>query len=196
MNNRRAKTRRAQNRSGISWTWLGILIPIAAVVVLIIVGQGTDGSTTTQVEAGTKAALFELPATNGTTISLSDALAKGDTVVYFSMGVGCDGCFAQIVEVADAMAERNITMLPVMVQPLDMVKATADAWGIDLPILIDEDMSVSREYDMIGKNGHNNSAFHSIVVVRQDGTLAFEKTYDSMFVPAAELMADVDSALS
>lgn len=196
MNNRQAKTQPTPSKSRFSWTWLGILLPIAAVVALVIAGQGTDGSTTPEVEAGTKAALFELPATDGSTMSLSNALLNGDVVVYFSMGVGCDGCFAQIPEVADAMAERNITMLSVMVQPADIVGATADAWGITTPILIDEDQSVSRAYNMIGKNGHNDRPFHSIAVVRQDGTLVFEKTYDSMFVPAAEFMADVDSALS
>jgi len=196
MNNRQAKTPQTPRKSGFSWTWLGILIPIVAVAALIIVGQGTDGSTTPEVEAGTKAALFELPATDGTNMSLSDALVNGDVLVYFSMGVGCDGCFAQILEVKDAIAERNITFLPVMVQPLDIVKATADAWGITTPILIDEDQSVSRSYDMIGKNSHNDRPFHSIAVVRQDGTLVFEKTYDSMFVPSDEFMADVDAALS
>jgi len=186
------KSNRAKPR--VSWTWLGILIPIAAIVLLVVVGSGDNGADApTPVAAGTKATMFELPSTAGTTVSLESALADGDVLLYFSMGVGCDGCFAQIPEVEGQLEERGIGFLPVMVQPVDVVGATADQWNIDIPILIDEDRAVSKAYDMLGKNGHTDRPFHSIALVHQDGTLAFAKTYDTMFVGAADMMADIDS---
>ncbi len=192
MNKRRPKTPPPRHRAGFSWTWLGVLLPIAAVVALIIVGRGNDGTSTPTVEAATRAAMFELPATDGSTVALSDALANGDVLLYFSMGVGCDGCFAQIPEVADALAERDITMLPVMVQPMDIVRSTAQSWNIDTPILIDADRSVSKAYGMLGINGHSDRPFHSVVLLRQDGTVALIKNYDTMFVGASDMMADLD----
>jgi len=196
MNNRRAKTNKKQPERKVSWTWLGVLIPIAAVIALVIAGQGSDGATTAVVDPGTEAAAFALPTTAGTTVALSDALAEGDALIYFSMGVGCDGCFAQIPEVEGALAERGIAFLPVMVQSKDLVAATAADWGIDIPILIDEDRAVSKAYDMLGKNGHTDRPFHSIAIVRKDGSLAFEKTYDTMFVSVDQMMADVDSVVN
>jgi len=195
MNNRRASTSKKRPERKISWTWLGVLLPIAAVIALVIAGRGSDGATTAVVEPGTRAATFELPTTAGTTVALNDALAEGDALIYFSMGVGCDGCFAQIPEVEGALADRGIAFLPVMIQPRDLVAATAADWGIDIPILIDEDRAVSKAYDMLGKNGHTDRPFHSIAIVRQDGSLAFEKTYDTMFVSVDDMMADVDGVL-
>lgn len=194
MNQQESKTGSGRAKPRVSWTWLGILIPIAAIVALVVVGSGNNGpDTPTPIAAGTQAAMFELPTTAGTTVALEDALADGDVLLYFSMGVGCDGCFAQIPEVEGQLAARSIGFLPVMVQPADVVGATAAQWNIDIPILIDEDRAVSKAYDMLGKNGHTDRPFHSIAIVHQDGTLAFAKTYDTMFVGADEMMVDVDS---
>jgi len=193
MNKRQAKTPQPRHETGFSWTWLGVLLPIVAVVVLIIVGRGGDGTSTPAVEPDTQAVMFELPATDGSTVALSDALTTGDVLLYFSMGVGCDACFAQILEVDDALAAQGITLMPIMVNSLESVRSTAEAWGIDRPILIDRDRSVSETYHMIGLNGHNDRPFHSIALVRRDGTLAFTKTYDTMFVGVDEMMADVTS---
>lgn len=65
----------------------------------------------------THAVFFPLGATDGAVYSLEDALAARDTLLYSSMGVGCDGCFAQIPELEVAMADRGINLLPIMVDP-------------------------------------------------------------------------------
>ncbi len=166
-----------------------MLVPLAAIAVLVILGSGDDE--TTDATTASTAMMFELPTTDGTTFALRDALAESDVLLYFSMGVGCDGCFAQIPEVADALDQRGITLVPVMVQDADLVDRAAAAWGIDRPIVIDADRSVSDAYGMLGINGHDDRPFHSIALVTQDGTTSFVKHYETMFVEAEQMLADL-----
>ena len=183
--NRSPRSRRSRS----PWPWIGLIVPVAAIAALAIFGSGGDSEP--EVSPDTAATMFELPTTAGMTIALEDALVESDVLLYFSMGVGCDGCFAQIPEVAQALADRDIALLPVMVQDADLVRMTASAWGIDQPILIDADLSVSEAYGMLGINGHDDRPSHSIALVKQDGTLAFVKHYNAMFVEVDEMMADL-----
>jgi peroxiredoxin len=171
------------------WPWIGALVPLAAIAALMVLGSGDDAAT--EVSSGGQATMFELPTTDGTTFALRDALAESDVLLYFSMGVGCDGCFAQIPEVTAALDERGIALVPVMVQDADLVRTAANAWGIDRPILIDADRSVSDAYGMLGINGHDDRPFHSIALVKQDGTTSFVKHYETMFVGVDEMLADL-----
>jgi peroxiredoxin len=190
MTSRRRKNQphRSRRRRSI-WPWIGVIVPVAIVLVLAIVGSGGDSEA--EVTADAPAAMFELPTTAGTTVALQDVLAESDVLLYFSMGVGCDGCFAQIPEVSQALADRQIALLPVMVQDAELVRTTALAWGIDQPILIDADRSVSEAYGMLGINGHSDRPSHSIALVKQDGTVAFVKHYDTMFVELDDMLADL-----
>jgi peroxiredoxin len=148
-------------------------------------GDGAEGS----VAAG-----FTLPTSLGTQVALDDVLADGDALLYFSMGVGCDGCFAQIPEIQAPLADMGITLVPVMVQPADQVRTVADAFGIGTPILIDEDRSISEAYGMLGVYGHSDRPSHSVALVGADRTVKWVKHYATMFVPVADFMADLASA--
>jgi peroxiredoxin len=138
---------------------------------------------------------FELPTTAGETVALDETLAEGDTLLYFSMGVGCDGCFAQIPEIETALAERGLSLLSIMVDPAPMVAAEAARFGIQTPILIDDGAQVSRDYGMVGVYGHADRPSHSFALVRQDGTIGWVRHYAEMFVPADALLAELDAAL-
>ncbi len=138
---------------------------------------------------------FELPTTDGQTVALNETLSEGDTLLYFSMGVGCDGCFAQIPEIETALAERGLNLLSIMVDPTPLVAAEATRFGIETPILIDSDAQVSRDYGMIGVYGHADRPSHSFALVRQDGTIGWVRHYAEMFVPADALLAELDASL-
>jgi len=138
---------------------------------------------------------FTLTATDGTTISLEETLAKGDALLYFSMGVGCDGCFAQIPEIEAGAVERGLNILPIMVDPAPMVNSEAARFGIERPILIDSGARVSEAYGMVGVYGHRDRPSHSFALVRQDGTIAWVRHYAEMFVPSAALFEELDTAL-
>jgi peroxiredoxin len=126
---------------------------------------------------------------------LDEFLAEGDTLLYFSMGVGCDGCFAQIPELETALAERGVSLLSIMVDPAPMVAAEAARFGIETPILIDSGAQVSRDYGMLGVYGHADRPSHSFALVRRGGSIGWVRHYAEMFVPADALLAELDAAL-
>ncbi|HDH27126.1 MAG TPA: redoxin domain-containing protein [Actinobacteria bacterium] len=156
-----------------------------AVGVTASVGAGTS-------EPDSAAPDFSLPTTEGTMVSLQDLMAKGgDVLLYFSMGVGCDGCFAQIPEIADDLAAKGITFVPIMVNSADQVAAEAARFGITTPILIDSSRKVSSAYGMLGLYGHVDRPAHSFALVGKDGTIKWVHHYAKMFVRADEFMNDL-----
>ncbi|MEX1134520.1 MAG: redoxin family protein [Acidimicrobiia bacterium] len=185
----RGNSRKSKHRS--SWRWAGFVVAPLALGVLVAVStlSETDEATVEQ------AIPFELSTADGGTVTLDESLAEGDALLYFSMGVGCDGCFAQIPELEAAVAERGMTFLPIMVDPAPMVAAEAVRFGIDRPILIDPGAQVSTAYGMVGIYGHGDRPSHSFALVRQSGDIAWVRHYAEMFVPADELLGELDTAL-
>lgn len=179
-------------RRGSLWAWVGLAVPLLVLLVIIIVGS-VSGEPAPAIEAQT-APEFTLPDTAGGTESLDEILARGDALLYFSMGVGCDGCFSQIPEVAAGLQARGVQLVPVMVDRRDMLVHEATRFGITMPILIDEDREVSAAYGMLGVYGHGDRPSHSFALVRSDGTVAAVKHYATMFVPLDQLLADLGMA--
>jgi len=197
MTNRGQESHRRQRVQGLAWPWVGV---VGSIVVVVAVAFGAalalsrSGSEPTSTTSPTNAAtMFELPTSTGSSFALDAALAESDVLLYFSMGIGCDTCFAQIPEVSDALTARGITLVPIMVQDPDAVNMVAQQWGIGEPIVIDADLAVSEAYGMIGINDHMDSPFHSIALVKQDGSLALVKHYSSMFVGLDDMMDDIAS---
>ena len=127
-------------------------------------------------------------------MSLDSILADGgEALLYFSMGVGCDGCFAQIPEIDAVLAERNITLVPIMVDDPGLVAAEAARFDISGPILIDADRSVSSAYEMMGIYGHADRPSHSFALVGQDRQIEWIHHYATMFVPADDLLLEMEA---
>jgi len=184
-----AEPRAPQKRT--VWRWVGFLaIPLALAALVVV-----DSMTTAEQGGPEEAIPFELATTDGQSVTLDQALAEGDTLLYFSMGVGCDGCFAQIPEIEAAVAERGMTLLPIMVDPAPMVAAEAARFGIDTTILIDSDSQVSQAFGMVGVYGHADRPSHSFALVRQNGTIGWVRHYAEMFVSSDALFTEMDSAL-
>ncbi len=172
------------------WTWLGFAAPLLAIGVLVGVGVSTFQPQHSLL--GREAPRFALPTTAGTEVTLDQVLATGNgALLYFSMGVGCDGCFAQIPEIDQVLADRGITLVPVMVDPSRQVANESVRFGIVDPILIDQDRSVSAAYEMLGVYGHSDRPSHSFALVGTDRKVKWMKHYATMFVPAEELLAEV-----
>ena len=185
----RGNSHKSRHRS--PWRWAGFVVAPLALGVLVAVStlSETDDATVK------RAIPFELSAADGRTVTLDESLAEGDALLYFSMGVGCDGCFAQIPELEAAVAERGMTFLPIMVDPAPMVAAEAARFGIDRPIFIDPGAQVSTAYGMVGIYGHGDRPSHSFALVRQSGEIAWVRHYAEMFVPAGSLLGELDAAL-
>ena len=191
---RRTRPSPRSSRSGqpSPWKWIGFLVPLAAVLVVIVIGNISGEPESDLNESSAPG--FTLPATNGATVALEELLVDGDTLLYFSMGVGCDGCFAQIPEAAAGLAAEGINLVPVMVDPPDRVATEALRFGITSPILIDRDRAVSNAYGMLGVYGHTDRPSHSFALVHGDWTIGWVKHYATMFVPLEQLLIDMNVA--
>ena len=169
--------------------WAALLLPLTVLVVAIAVGVGREIPT---LEPGSSAPAFGLPTTNGGLITLSDVIAEGDALLYFSMGPGCDGCFIQIPEIEGPLADLGIRLVPIMVDPPAVVDPQARRFGIETPILIDSDRSVSEAYDMVGIYGHSDRPSHSFALVDSDGRIKWIRHFAEMFVPFEALWEQLD----
>lgn len=188
---RHQPARRRPSRKTSAWRWIGFIAIPLALAILVAVSLVSETPNTGPAEA----TAFQLPTTDGQTVSLDETLATGDTLLYFSMGVGCDGCFAQIPEIESEVAERGLNLLPIMVDPAPMVASEAARFGIMTPILIDDGARVSSEYGMVGIYGHGDRPSHSFALVGQDGSIEWVRHYAEMFVPSDALFEEMDEAL-
>ena len=173
------------------WRWVGFAVAPLSLAILVGVSVVSEKDEDPVAEATS----FELIGTDGRTASLEDSLAEGDALLYFSMGVGCDGCFAQIPELETAVTERGMSFVPIMVDPAPLVAAEAARFGIERPIFIDSGSTVSDAYGMVGIYGHGDRPSHSFALVRQSGEVAWVRHYAEMFVPADALFGELDAAL-
>ena len=172
-----------------SLLWLGFLIPLVVVAAIMIAGS-LSGEPSSEIEGG-PAPGFSLPNTTGQTVSLDEILSGGDdALLYFSMGVGCDGCFAQIPEAVEGLGVRGVRLVPVMADPADEILAEAGRFGIATPILVDRNREVPEAYGMLGGYGHSDRPSHSSALVHRVGTVGWVKHYPTMFVPFEQLLGD------
>ncbi len=142
----------------------------------------------------TAAPPFTMPSTAGDSVSLSD-LAGHNVLLYFNEGVGCDACFYQTLElerVGPELAEKDITLLPIVMNPVESVQGTLEQLGITTPYLIDIDGSVSAAYGVLGKGMHADLPGHGFVFIDATGTIRWQKEYPSMYASASEILGAID----
>lgn len=146
-------------------------------------------------DAGALAPAFILPSTGGGSVSLADFRGK-DVLLYFSEGVGCDTCFYQMQELeqnARKLSAEGLTVLPIVVNPADPVRAELGRFGLTTPYLIDVDASVSDAYGVLGTGMHGNLPGHSFILVDGSGRIAWRGDYPSMFVKTRQLLSAISS---
>ncbi|MBS3942424.1 MAG: redoxin domain-containing protein [Actinobacteria bacterium] len=172
--------------------WAGLLLPLLAIGGFV--AAETLRPAPEPATIGSAAPDFELADTAGGIQSLERALADGaeGALLYFSMGVGCGGCFAQIPEIEPAMTERGIRLVSVVVDDPGITRIEAERYGATDPIALDPDRSVSEAYGMLGVYGHGDRPSHSFVRVDAEGTISDVVHYAEMFVPRDQLLADLD----
>lgn len=177
-----------RRRPGLQWA--AFLAPVLAIAGIIIAAGALAGSDD-EPTAADAAPDFTLTDTGGDTVQLAEILKERDALLYFSMGVGCDGCFLQIPEIAAELDNRGIEFLPIMVDRVDWLAAEAERLQVGMPIVVDSDRTVSEAYGMVGQHGHGDRPSHSFALVRQSGELAWVRHYVEMFVPADQFFADL-----
>ncbi|MBI2169631.1 MAG: redoxin domain-containing protein [Actinobacteria bacterium] len=186
---------RARQQQRRSYVRLGLFAAGLAVVISAFVIFEPEVPSD-EAKQGSTAPAFELASTEGDRVSLGDYEGQ-DVLLYFSEGVGCDACWYQMVELEKHAAhlERDeLTMVPVVPNPVDDAKAEMERFGIITPFLSDPDTAVSAAYGTLGKGHHANLPGHSFVLVDGDGNIAWRKDYSTMFVEPADLLEEVDEA--
>jgi peroxiredoxin len=157
-------------------------------------GRGSTGG----VVKPTVAPGFTLPSTAGGNGSLGDYVGH-NVLLYFNEGVGCDACFYQTVELekaADDLAAKDVSLVPIVMNPIDQVRSELDRFGITTPYLIDVDGSVSKAYGVLGKGMHANLPGHGFVLIDRTGKIRWQKEYPSMYASAGEVLGAVDKYTS
>ena len=188
---RKPAPRRRRRRFDLTWG------QIATVGALLLAGGlfflGSRGASGGAVKP-TAAPPFTMPSTAGSSVSLSD-LAGHNVLLYFNEGVGCDACFYQTLELEQAgaeLAEEDITLLPIVMNPVESVQGTLEQLGITTPYLIDVDGSVSEAYGVLGKGMHADLPGHGFVFIDATGKIRWQKEYPSMYASASEVLGAID----
>jgi peroxiredoxin len=140
---------------------------------------------------------FTLPTSDGGSVSL-EAMRGHPVLLYFSVGVGCDSCFAQLAEIeasSSAFDRLGVQVVPIMVNPASDVVPAAAGFGLTTPIALDTTKAVSGEYGVLGTGMHAGLPGHSFILVDATGTIAWEGSFPSMYVSSAELLRTISDRL-
>jgi thioredoxin-dependent peroxiredoxin len=128
-------------------------------------------------DTGDLAPDFTLANQSGETISLSDF--RGQTVVlYFYPRADTPGCTTQACGVRDHRAnyeQAGAVVLGISPDPVSKVRAFADKYGLEFPLLADEDHSVSDAYGVWGEKSRYGRKYMGVerttFIIGPDGVI-------------------------
>lgn len=187
---RATRTRQTRRRDSRQRWLIGAAATLSLIGGAIILGMKTQGGEDLRTGA---APAFTLPTSDGGSVSL-EAMRGRPVLLYFSEGVGCDSCFAQLadIEASSSTFDRlGVKVVPIMVNPASDVVPAAASFGIRTPIALDTTKAISSEYGVLGTGMHAGLPGHSFVLVDATGTIAWAQNFPSMYVSSGELARDV-----
>jgi peroxiredoxin len=139
---------------------------------------------------------FTLTDTSGNTVHLA-ALRGRNVVLYFNEGAGCQSCLLQMVDIernAGKFAAADVTVLPIVMNNAEQIKADMASNGVRTPFLLD-DGKVSAAYGTLGKGMHEGLPGHSFVLIDAQGTQRWYGEYPSMYLSSANLLEQIRTHL-
>jgi peroxiredoxin len=163
--------------------WAGALVVVAGIITAMLwrARDTTDSSVRPAPD-------FTLTNTNGDTVSLS-GLRGQNVVLYFNEGAGCQSCLLQMVDIernANLFTALDVTVLPIVMNTAEQIRADMAVNGVRTPFLID-DGTVSAAYGTLGKGMHAGLPGHSFVLIDADGMQRWYGEYPSMYLSSADL---------
>jgi peroxiredoxin len=184
----RARTAVTHQPRRATWAvWgVGLAVIVGIIIAMMLTSRATQSATVRP------APDFTLTDTNGTSVHLADY--RGRTVVlYFNEGAGCQACIYQMAEIerTPEFAASGITVLPIVMNTAEQIRADMAAEGVQTPFLIDADGSVSRAYGTLGKGMHAGLPGHSFVLIDANGMQRWYGEYPSMYLSATDLLTQV-----
>lgn len=159
---------------------------------LLYFGRSQAASTGGAVKAGAagSAPAFTLPSTSGNQVSLADFRGR-EVLLFFNEGVGCDACFYQQLDLeknAAAFKQAGLTILPIVANSAEQTLQEMQRFGVTTPYLLDQDTSVTKSYDALGKGMHADLPGHGFVLIDGSGRIRWQKEFPSMYVAASDLL--------
>jgi peroxiredoxin len=172
-------------------------VGVALAVVSALVGVMMWSARTTSDATIRPAPEFTLTDTSGATVRLADYRGR-NVVLYFNEGAGCQSCLYQMADIERHAAQftaGNITVLPIVMNTAEQIRADMAANGVRTPFLIDADGTVSKAYGTLGKGMHPGLPGHSFVLIDTHGVQRWYGEYPSMYLSSAELLNQVRAHL-
>ena len=180
-----AKASRRRRRDLLVWG--AVLTAVVALIAAMMWSARETTDTTAR-----PAPDFTLTDTSGATVKLADFRGR-NVVLYFNEGAGCQSCILQMADIermAAAFTAANITVLPIVMNTAEQIKADMAANGVTTPFLLD-DGTVSAAYGTLGKGMHDGLPGHSFVLIDAQGTQRWYGEYPSMYLSSADLLDQV-----
>ncbi|MFB6221918.1 MAG: peroxiredoxin family protein [Halolamina sp.] len=134
---------------------------------------------------GSQAPEFELESTNGDTVSLSETLATGPTVVVINRGWWCSFCAEQLATInrvfEDLKFNDGVDVLPVVTSEFGDVAAMQDRFDYNFPLLVDPEGEVAEQYSGTEQTDAGGpTGIAATYVVDQDGEVRYEQVAEDI----------------
>ncbi len=131
----------------------------------------------------------------------STSLNGKRTLLFFSEGVMCQACFAQIKGLEQMKADldrRGIALVSITPDsPADLRQAMGQ-YGIASPMIADEDRNMSAAFDTLGRGMHADTPGHAFALIERGEVLWYRDYWlppdGTMYVDPAKVLADLTSA--
>lgn len=117
------------------------------------------GGTAENIKEGTTAPNFTLPDAYGNSFSLSSFKEKSPVILYFYPKASTPGCTKQACGVRDNISkfkENGIEIFGVSVDTKEKLKEFIDSYGLNFPLLSDENKEVSKAYGVLNSLGFDS----------------------------------------
>ncbi|WP_117592035.1 peroxiredoxin family protein [Haloprofundus halophilus] len=133
-------------------------------------------------DVGDDAPDFELQSTAGESVSLSETLDSGPTVVLVNRGHWCSFCAEQLQtfsEVSyDLWFNEGVDVLPVVTDSVGPVTEMRDRYDLDVQLLADPDGEAAEKYSGTEQTSHGLTGIAATYVIDEDGVVRYEQVAD------------------
>lgn len=126
------------------------------------------------VEVNQKAPDFQLPNSDGQTVTLSSFEGKSNVLLIMYPGDDTPGCTKQLCAVRDNyqdFADTNTTVLGINHANSESHKKFISKYGLKNPILVDEGRKVISEYGALGQFMGRANTKRTVVLIDKEGII-------------------------
>lgn len=117
------------------------------------------GGTAENIKEGMSAPNFTLPDAYGNSFSLASFKEKSPVIIYFYPKASTPGCTKQACGVRDNISkfkENGIAIFGISVDTKSKIKDFIDSYGLNFPLLSDENKEVSKSYGVLNALGFDS----------------------------------------